>query len=385
MKILALKPKGLALPFIHSSLIKAFRSLGVEVGEHEVPHGAESLQSFLGSAKNRFDAGFVLDMGVDPSFIQNFREIQITLKIPWIIWFVDDPEGYNFPDSCEPEWTHVFCWDQEIARRLSSGGIWRGRPVGHLPLAADPEIFFPKNLQAGCACKVGIFVGSTRHGNSFLEKAVASLSEFKETETKLWRIYSRNLTRPLHDLLWDYLAAGQGKPIDSIKSDPLAKIWIHTYAHGLGKRKRVEVVSRLLNGGLVFGDEGWREFLPDSYRGRIGYGGELRAAYTGSSFVLDVRQPQSRTGLTQRVFDAGSCGVPVLTEWTPELEILFDAERELFSFRTIEEGVRKREELIQSIPAGRQKARYARRRVLDQHTYTHRARKILESLREDRY
>ena len=139
----------------------------------------------------------------------------------------------------------------------------------------------------------------------------------------------------------------------------------------------MEAVSRLLNGGRVFGDEGWREFLPNHYRGRIGYGEELRAVYNRSSFVLDVRQPQARTGLTQRVFDAGCCGVPVLTEWTPELEVLFDPERELFSYRTIEEGTRKREELLHPGFAGRRKAEEARRRVLREHTYFHRVRRIL--------
>ena len=137
-----------------------------------------------------------------------------------------------------------------------------------------------------------------------------------------------------------------------------------------------------MNGGVVFGDEGWREFLPNLYRGRIGYGDEVRAVYNRSSFVLDVRQPQARTGLTQRVFDAGCCGVPVLTEWTPELEVLFDPERELFSYRTIEEGIRKREELLRSIPAGQRRAEEARRRVLRQHTYAHRVRRILEALKE---
>ena len=111
--------------------------------------GSESLPIVLGNRKNQFDAGFILDMGVDKTFIQNFREFQVTTKIPWIIWFVDDPEGYGFPDFCEPEWTHVFCWDREIARRLSLDGNWKGRPIVYLPLAADPEIFFPENLHLG--------------------------------------------------------------------------------------------------------------------------------------------------------------------------------------------------------------------------------------------
>jgi spore maturation protein CgeB len=380
--ILALKPKGLVIPSIHASMVKAFRGLGLNVLDIPVPHKGSEIRRLLRESKNQFDAGFILDLGVDKTFIQNFKEFQLTSKIPWIIWFVDDPEGYGFPDSCEPEWTHAFCWDREITRRLSLDENWRGSTVLYLPLAADPEVFFPENPSPGLIYERGVFVGSTRQENAFLEEAAASVPKIKEAEDKIWKIYSRDLTQPLNDLLWDYLAVAEGKSKDRIQPDPLAKIWIRAFAFRLGRRKRVEAVSRLLNGGAVFGDEGWREFLPNHYQGRIGYGDEVRAVYNGSSFVLDVRQPQARTGLTQRVFDAGCCGVPVLTEWTPELEVLFDPERELFSYRTIEEGTRKREELLQSIPAGLRRAEEARRRVLRQHTYTHRVRRILEALKE---
>jgi hypothetical protein len=381
-RILALKPKGLALPSIHASMVKAFRELGLNVLDIPVPYKDSEIRRLLRESQNQFDAGFILDLGVAQSFIQKFREFQLTLKIPWIIWFVDDPEGYGFPDSCEPEWTHIFCWDREIAQRLSLHENWKGRPILYLPLAADPEIFSPENSSPGLIYERGVFVGSTRHENAFLEEAAVSIPETKEAEDEIWKIYSRDLTQPLDDLLWDHLAVAEGKPKESIQPDPLAKIWIRVFAFRLGRRKRVESVSRLLNGGVVFGDEGWREFLPDHYQGRIGYGDKLRTVYNGSSFVLDVRQPQARTGLTQRVFDAGCCGVPVLTEWTPELEVLFDTERELFSYRTIEEGIRKREELLISIPTALRRAEEARGRVLRHHTYTHRVRGILEALKE---
>ena len=185
-RILALKPKGLVLPSIHASMVKAFRALGLNVLDIPVPQEASEISRLLRESENRFDAGFILDLGVDRTFIQNFKEIQLTIKIPWIIWFVDDPEGYGFPDSCEPEWSHVFCWDREISRRLSLDGNWKGRPILHLPLAADPGIFFRKDPSAGLAYERGVFVGSTRHENAFLEEAAASVPEIKEAEDEIW-------------------------------------------------------------------------------------------------------------------------------------------------------------------------------------------------------
>ena len=381
-RILALKPKGLVLPSLHASMVKAFRVLGLDVLDIPVPHNPGEIFRLFQRSPNHFNAGFILDMGVDPTFIQNFRDIQVTFKIPWIIWFVDDPEGYDFPDSCEPEWTHAFCWDQEISQCLSLDENRKGRPVTYLPLAADVENFFPENASTNLIYKGGVFVGSTRHENAFLEETAASIPKIKQKEDEIWENYSRDLTQPLNDLLWDYLAPAEGKARDSIQPDPLAKIWIRAFAFRLGRRKRVEAVSRLLDGGAVFGDEGWREILPARYGGGIDYGEKVRAVYNRSSFVLDVRQPQARTGLTQRVFDAGCCGVPMLTEWSPELETLFDPERELFTYRTIEEGVRKRDELLQSAPVAIRKAENLKRQVLAEHTYLHRARRILEALKE---
>jgi spore maturation protein CgeB len=376
-RILALKPYGLVLPTIHSSIVKAFRSLDLEVLEMPVPGDIATLDSFLDRAGSRFDAGFILDLGLDPGFIQNFKEIQANYKFNWIIWFVDDPDGYGFPGSCDPEWTFAFCWDQEIAGSLSAKGVLKGRPVSYLPLAADPEIFFETGLRPGPPPEGGIFVGSTRHENPFLEKAAASYPALQETAEEIWKAYAKDLTRPLPDLLGEFLASSLRISPQNFRKDPLAKLWVRTFAYELGRRKRVEVVSRILNGGRVFGDEGWREFLPDLYRGKIEYGRGLRAEYRRSSFLLDVRQPQARTGLTQRIFDGGCCGVPVLTERTPEAENLFDPEREIFTYRTIEEGIEKRDELLASIPEAMRRAEKLRERILRQHTYLHRARQIL--------
>jgi len=379
-RILALKPKGLVLPSIHSSMVRAFRILGADVLDIPVPDNPGDIFQLFRRASRPFDAGFILDMGVDSAFIRNFRETQVTVKIPWIIWFVDDPEGYGFPGSCDPKWTYAFCWDRQIARCLSRDANWKGRPMIHLPLAADPEIFSPGNPSPDLLYKGGVFVGSTRHKNDFLEKAAASIPGIQQAEDKIWENYSRDLTQPLNDVLWEYLAEEVGKAKESIHQDPLAKVWILALAFRLGRRKRAEAALHLLDGGAVFGDEGWREILPTHYKGGLFYGKKVRAVYNASSFILDVRQTQARTGLTQRVFDAGCCGVPVLAEWSPELEILFDPGRELFTYQTIEEGIRKRVGLLRSSSDSLRKAEKLRRRILGEHTYLHRTKLILEAL-----
>jgi hypothetical protein len=300
-----------------------------------------------------------------------------------MIWFVDDPAGYHFPESCDPNWSYVFCWDQEISRCLSMVETWKGRPVIHLPLAVSPEVFSLEEPKPDLVFPKGVFVGSTHHENPFLEDAAAAIADFKKHEVEIWKIYSKDFGKHLYDLAWEYLTAITGRSLDCDRQDPLARLWVHACVFKLGIRKRMEVASQILERGAVFGDQGWRKTLGKRYRGSAGYGKELCGIYIRSSFVLDIRQPQSRTGLTQRIFDAYACGVPVIAEWSPELEFLFDPEDEVSSYRTIEEGILKRDELLRSPETGKSMAEKARKRVLKEHTYRNRALQILRALESD--
>jgi len=154
----------------------------------------------------------------------------------------------------------------------------------------------------------------------------------------------------------------------------------------VGIKKRQEVVSGVLGpAGCVFGDEGWVETLSEGlYRGWVLYGDELRKVYNSGAFILDVRQPQARTGLTQRMFDASACGSPVLTEWSPELERLFDPGDEVSCFHNLEEAVEKKERYLTDPKAARKLGEKARLKVLAHHTYRHRAARILRALQQFR-
>jgi spore maturation protein CgeB len=161
---------------------------------------------------------------------------------------------------------------------------------------------------------------------------------------------------------------------------------VQACVYKVGIKKRQEVVSGVLGpAGCVFGDEGWVEALVEGlYRGWVPYGDELRKIYRGSGFVLDVRQPQGRTGLSQRIFDASACGSPVLTEGSPELETLVDPGDELLCFHNLEEAVEKKKCYLTDPKAARKVGEKARLRVLAHHTYRHRAVRILQALQQFR-
>ncbi len=379
MRILALKAQGFVLPSIHESIIRAFESCGVEILDLPVPQHPHHYQTLKRISKNGYDAIFTLDLGANPEFILNLRELQFSCRIPWMIWFVDDPDGYKFPEACEPDWTFAFSWDQAITRREFS---WRGRPLVHLPLAADPLVFWPEPDDSGLRYPGGVFVGSTSHSNGLLSEVAVNAPDFAEDVSSVWFEYRKDFRQRLDALGWRKLTQ-EKKPISlSIQDHPLGRLWVQALVYHVGIIKRREVVAEVVKaGGAVFGDEGWKS-LPEGnlYKGRVKYGRELRRVYSNSAFVLDVRQPQNQTGLTQRIFDAGACGCPVLCEWSPELEFLFEPEDGIPSFRNLAEALERKERILRDPKGFRQQGEKARQRVLTRHTYRHRAMQMLKAL-----
>ena len=381
MRILALRPEGFVIPYIHSSMVRAFRTLGIEVLELPFPQHEENLQGLKFFTSQGPAAVFTLDLPLHSALKNILRNIQEALQTPWIIWFVDDPEGYGFPDCCDPAWTMVFCWDREITNQISLRDSWKGISPIHLPLASDPELFYPQESGRPLLFPGGVFVGSTAHPNPMLDEAIQNSPGFFNDISNLWEIWRSDLRCSPQEIAWDYLERRTGKEMETLRQDPLGRLWIHAAVYALGTRKRRELVSRIIGeGGGVFGDRGWHEIAGDLYRGDVAYGDDLRRLYNGAGFVLDIPQPQARTGLTQRIFDACACGRPVLAEFSPEIESLFDSEKDILAFHTFEEAQEGKEKIIRNPWQVKNSVCRARDKILALHTYRHRASQIMKAL-----
>ena len=380
MRILALKPEGSVIPFIHTSMIKAFRSLGHEVLGLSYPRDKEAMNALRALAPAGPGAVFSLDLPLDLELKLNMKKFHKSIEIPWIIWFVDDPGGYGFPNGLDPDWTVVFCWDMEITRQISAEGVWKGIQPIHLPLASDPELFYPAGKGSPFLLPGGVFVGSTAHPNPFFDEAILNSPGFEGDVLALWERWKIDFVQIPQELVWGYLQEKTGIGPGTLQKDLLARLWAHSTAYALGRKKRKEIVSRVIGeGGGVFGNREWEQIVGKYYRGEVAYGDGLRRIYQTSSFVLETRQPQGRTGLTQRLFDAGACGIPVLAEHSPELDQFFNLREEFYSFRTLDEAFERKKEILSGQESALRAVR-ARNRVLAQHTYRHRAARILEAL-----
>ncbi len=254
MRLLALKADGIVLPAIHDSMVGAFRSLGMEVEVIPVWKvlRASSPSDFL----KGFQTAIILDAGVVRDFTSILPDLQSSLRIPWIVWFLDDPEGYYFPDCCYPDYTIPFCWDAHISAEINGSHSWKGRPVAHLPLATDPSLFFPESLP--CAYPGGCFVGSTAHSNPFLEEA-AQDAGLRSAAEEIWKIYREDFTQSLHTLAWSSLANMTARPVHMLRQNALGRLWFQALLFRVGAKKK---------GGAGF----------DFNRPRRGHMGEQRMA-----------------------------------------------------------------------------------------------------------
>jgi len=155
-----------------------------------------------------------------------------------------------------------------------------------------------------------------------------------------------------------------------------AALWRASQMH------RLESIVPLTREGLqVYGDAAWEEFLPDraAYRGNIGYNRELPAFYQCVAVNLNVTSLQMKDGLNQRVFDVPAAGAFLLTDYKESLLDLF-REDEVAVFRDPEEAQTKLQYYGQHPEERRAIANQARERVLEEHTFMHRVRTILENL-----
>jgi spore maturation protein CgeB len=380
MRILALRPEGLVIPHIHSSMVRAFRTLGIEVTDLPFPQREESLQDLISLASPEPAAVFTLDLPLHSILNQFLKDVQETIKVPWIVWFVDDPAGYGFPDCCDPARTLVFCWDRQIVSQLSLMGSWKGIPPIYLPLAVDPGVFYPQENGFSWFFPGGVFVGSTAHPNPILDRAIQNSPGFWDDISKVWEVWKKDLGFFPQELAWDYLEKKTGQKKKTLCQDPLSRLWVHAAVYALGTRKRRELVSCIIGeGGAVFGDRGWEELAGDLYRGKAAYGDDLRRLYNRAGFVLDIPQPQARTGLTQRIFDACACGRPLLTQFSPEIESLLDSENAVLAFHTLEEAQEGKEKIMKNGWEVKNSVSKARDKILALHTYRHRAVQILKT------
>jgi spore maturation protein CgeB len=100
--------------------------------------------------------------------------------------------------------------------------------------------------------------------------------------------------------------------------------------------------------------------------------------------VLNLHSWHQRAdhGTNPRLFEAAGCAACQVVDWKREIPDLFDCEREVATFRCLEEA----QDLIGNLLADRHRRRAmaiaAQARAYSEHTYAHRAGQLIAALAE---
>ncbi len=273
----------------------------------------------------------------------------------------------------------AFCWEREYIPYLRRRGF---SSVYYLPLATDPQRFFPSG-SATPYITYG-FAGSSM-GGKFLSDIAAKFI-WKEKYRQVAEDVAACFQQIPFGRLDEYIEeACRLKSVPLQENDEHTKTWLRSYIiHTASMQKRKKCISSMMELGVeIFGDqEGWSKLFggnglkihPD-----IDYYTQLSGCYQSVIVNVNITSCQMPTGLNQRVFDAPACGTFILNDYQKDLEELFSGS-EYAAYCSPEELPEKADFYLKNEKARMGVVEEARRRILNEHTYLHRLKTLINHI-----
>lgn len=344
-----------------------------------------------------FQPDFILSMnqiGMDAKKGEDGILLKVfgNLKILVFIWYIDDPAGTTGWRDCKAEtspYTIILIFDSYLAERAKS---LYGDRVYHLPLGTNPERFKRMSLTLLELQKYKAdvsFVGRLELENSLKYKAA-----MKEALEKAG--FSSDIADGLLDRMIEKRNQDLLKPFEELLQEALKEMEMNINAGDFGNNmlRSLESVIEFISGmyirlaGIkalegfnikVCGDSDWLKVIQHAdYLPPVQYNTELAKIYNASDINLNISRVQLKTTVNQRVFDVPACRAFLITDYREEIKDYFVIGEEVVCYRDIQEmkGLIKYylqhpEERIRIAEAGYQ-------RVLKEHTYVHRMRRLIE-------
>lgn len=300
--------------------------------------------------------------------------------IPIVVWFVDDPHPILLHQRQFVTSSMIaLCWERSYRSFLNRAGFGR---VDYLPLAGDPSLFRP-DPDAAAGVPLG-FVGSSM-GGEFLRNirsrfmwndSLASLAEESSVELL------HNPETPVDEVIARAARNRDGSlPFKDVRN----MTWLCAYViHLASMTRRRERIGALLPAGIqLVGDpEGWRSLLGEEVTAHdsVDYRTELCSVYRRTGVNVNITSCQMPTAANQRVFDVPLAGGFVLNDTQDDLSELFDPEKELVCYGSVEELKEKAAFYAAHEEARARISAAARERIRARHTYEHRCRQVVRTL-----
>jgi len=371
--------------FLEEEAQSALRGEGIEpiVFSYNRPRDAGGYEDELQRIIQARKPDFVLSInmkGFDGSGA--VEGITARLGVPLVVWFVDDPRPillHRIPYVKN----HMLaaCWERSFLPYVRGAGF---SAAAFVPLAADPALFSPGGTSATTSVAVG-FVGTAmvdRYAGDIKDKFLWS----QDLEPLVESLSQRLLSDPAMAVQEEISASAKAMGLTLPFTDVRNTTWLATYCiHTASMKKRKRIIGGLLGEGIeTFGDpDGWKALLGPtvSTHPDIDYRRGLCGVYRDIYCNVNITSCQMPTAVNQRVFDVPCCGSFVLSDDQPDLHALFDVGREAIAYENLTDLKEKLLFYADHGDARRTIIKAAQQRIIHEHTYIHRLRRILQLIR----
>ncbi|MBI4557489.1 MAG: glycosyltransferase [Candidatus Hydrogenedentes bacterium] len=302
-----------------------------------------------------------------------FARLFEDIRIPYVTWFVDNPRTIlGGRTGCASLFTVALTWDRSYRDFLVQAGF---PVVEHLPLAVDPTLF--NREPADTWERPGGFVGNS--GIAPAEREWLWVNEHPPLADAIRAVLDcgvvtrENFAAGLEALLSADLLA-------TLDRDEKRHAEYLLFLEGSRRLRHTTLRVAHPEGVEIRGDPEWRRDFPAA-GGLVNYEKELPRYYRETEVNLNVTSVQMPATANQRVFDCPATGGFLLTDAQAELQELFDAEKEVARYHSLDEC----RELFRSYRtnprARRELTTRARKRILGEHTYAHRLQRMVSLLK----
>lgn len=358
--------------YIQGELGDALRRLGHRVTELRFEEDSEFIPHLLAAGMDADLLVTINHLGFDSR--GELASLLRRIGLPYASWFVDRP-GFILLDHAKQadEAAFLFTWERSTLEEIRAYGF---ENVEFLPLATDPERFVPGPDGGEGALR---WVANSMVAPSASWRMKAGIGAVKspllERTVMLLRGERVEATAALRE------AANQ----EGIDISGWSRRQELTFASAAAFTATRELRRELAHACAPFrltlyGDEGWRSLLPDlPWMGPVEYPDGLPRIYRGGVH-LNATSYQMPTSVNQRVFDIPASGGILLTDAQEDLRSLFRVEQECFVYRDTAEAVDLARFLLKHRDRGENRMKKARERILQNHTYDHRAETLIKAV-----
>ncbi len=374
--------------FLYKEIRSALDSLGVVHQLIELPEAKRGSGDFIETLL-KVVSSFKPDMALTVNHFGMDQEGKLAglleeIGLPLASWFVDSPQLilHRYPRQ-STTLTSIFTYDAGNIPWLNEVGF---SLVHFLPLGTDPQRFKP-GLSGPAAWEARVsFVGEsmTRQVETMVREALLS-DAFRQALPALAREFIAS-AKPTAAQFLEFEHPIFFAEYESLPSVQAQLACEKSVTFSAARYYRLDCVRELMGfSPLIAGDPQWVEVLGQKgwqYAGYLDYYRDLPRFYPASEVNFNCTSVQMKGAVNQRVFDVPACGGFLITDWREQMENLFDPGSELVCYRDPSEIADLVAAWLADPQGRKQVATRARKRILACHTYSHRLKELLDTMRQ---